>query len=106
MKYTLSVIALFFTLSLLAQPSPKERAKKIANEMAQVLDLDNKERKAIYRIQLDRFNESNEIKKQYATQPEVRKEKLNELGSKVYNQLKKFLGSERLKKWRESKKQK
>jgi hypothetical protein len=85
MKYTLSVIALFLTLSLSAQPSPKERAKKIANEMAQVLDLDNKEIKAIYRIQLDRFNESNEIKKQYATQPEVRKEKLNKLASNLPN---------------------
>ena len=106
MKYLLTFIALFLTISLSAQPSPKERAKKIASDMTQVLDLDNKERKAIYRIQLDRFNESNEIKKQYATQPEVRKEKLNKLGSKVYNQLKDLIGHERLKKWRESKKHK
>lgn len=103
MKYLLTFIALLLTISLSAQPSPKERAKKIANDMTQVLDLDNKERKAIYRIQFDRFNESNEIKKQYATQPEVRKEKLNKLGSKVYNQLKDLLGPERLKQWRASK---
>lgn len=106
MKFILTVFALFLTINLSAQPSPQDRAKKIANDMAQVLDLDKKEKKAIYRIQLDRFNESVEIKKQYAAQSEVRKEKLNKLGSKVYNQLKDLLGPERLKKWRDSKKHK
>ena len=100
MKYVLSVIALFLILSLSAQPSPKERAKKIANDMTQFLDLDNKERKAIYRIQFDRFNESNEIKKQYANQPEVKKQKLKKLGDKVYNQIKEAIGIEQLKKWK------
>jgi hypothetical protein len=58
----------------------------------------------VYKIQLNRFNESKSIVKEYTNQPEIKKQKLNKLGSKVYNQLKDLLGMERLKIWRLHKK--
>jgi len=74
--------------------------------MSKVLSLDKKESKAVYKIQLNRFNESKSIVKEYTNQPEIKKQKLNKLGSKVYNQLKDLLGMERLKIWRSYKKNK
>ncbi|GAA4270511.1 hypothetical protein GCM10022257_26120 [Hyunsoonleella aestuarii] len=94
----------FIALGVNAQVKPEKKAKKIANEMTEVLSLDKQESKAIYKIQLERFKEGEAIKKEYANQPEVKKQKLNKLGSKVYNQLKDYLGMDSLKKWKSHKK--
>ena len=95
---TLLFFLSFFCVAIAQNPSKK--AKKIADEMTEVLELDKKDSKAIYKIQFERFKEGESIRKEYAEQPEIRKEKLNKLGSKVYNQLKDYLGMERLKEWR------
>lgn len=96
---TLLLLICFVTVSV-SQNNPSKKAKKISDEMTKVLDLNKKDSKAIYNIQFERFKEGESIRKEYANQPEVKKEKLNKLGSKVYNQLKDYLGMERLKKWR------
>ena len=102
----LALFVLTIVFNSNAQVKPEKQAKKIADEMTEVLSLTKKESKAIYEIQLNRFKESKSIKKEYASQPEVKKQKLNKLGSKVYNQLKELLGMERLKKWRSYKENK
>lgn len=102
MKTKKKITLLFFisVFSIALAQKPAKKATKITDEMTEVLDLDKKESKAVYKIQFERFKEGQAIRKEYADQPEVRKEKLNKLGSKVYNQLKELLGMERLKKWK------
>jgi len=106
LKLIITLFVLIITINLNAQAKPEKKAKKIATEMSKVLSLDKKESKAVYKIQLNRFNESKSIVKEYTNQPEIKKQKLNKLGSKVYNQLKDLLGMELLKIWRSYKKNK
>ena len=75
----------------------------IYNIITKVLDLSEKDSKAIYQIQLERFNENKSIEKEYADKPEEKKEKLKALGNKIFNQMKAVLGPERQKKWKEYK---
>lgn len=104
-KITAIAFMLFFSFAF-AQKAPSKRAKKVADEMAEVLQLNSQDAVAIYQIQLERFEQSDSIKEEYANQPKVRKEKLKQVGNKVYNDLKNYLGKERLSKWREYKKSK
>ena len=100
LKLVLTLFALTIMFNANAQVKQEKQAKKIANEMTDVLLLNKQESKAVYKIQLNKFEEGASIKEKYADQPEVKKEKLNKLGSKVYNQLKELLGMERLKEWK------
>lgn len=95
------MLCLFLSFNANAQ---KAKAKKIAKEMTEVLSLDKKESKAIYKIQLNRFKESASIKSEHANEPVIRKQKLKKLGNEVYNQLKAVLGIVRLKKWKQHRK--
>lgn len=106
LKLIITLFVLIITINVNAQAKPEKKAKKIATEMSKVLSLDKKESKAVYKIQLNRFNESKSIVKEYTNQPEIKKQKLNKLGSKVYNQLKDLLGMERLRIWKSYKKNK
>jgi len=103
LKWLITLIALFLIFGLNAQTKPEKKAKKIAHEMAQVLSLSKEESNTIYQIQLERFNESQSIEKEFSNDPETKQEKLKELGNKVFNQVKKVLGPERQKQWKEYK---
>ena len=105
-KLMIALFALVFSFSLNAQQNTKKKAQKITNEITQVLDLNKKESKAVYQVQLKRFNEGKSIKSQYSDHPEVRKEKLRLLGNRVYNDLKAVIGIERLKQWKNYRKNK
>ena len=94
----LPILCLFLSFGMTAQN--KEKAQKISNEMTEVLSLNKKESKAVYKIHYDKLNESDAIKKEFANDPEVKKQKLKSLGNKVYNQIKEAIGIERLKKWK------
>jgi hypothetical protein len=102
-KFLIFCVALCATTVINAQPKPDQKAKKFAEEMTKVLSLNKEESKAIYEIQLVRFTENQEIEKQYADNPEVKKEKLKELGNKVFNETKKIIGEDRQKQWKEYK---
>ena len=106
MKHVFALIVLFLSLSINAQPTPEKKAKKIADEYIKVLSLNEEDSKAIYKIQLDRFTESDSIDAEFANDPEAKKEKMKVLGNKVYNQVKDFLGKDRLVLWREYKSKK
>lgn len=106
MKQVFALIVLFLSLSMNAQQSNEKKAKKLADEFTQVLSLNEEESKAIYEIQLERFKSAQSINEEFADQPEVKKEKLNALGKKVYNQLKTILGKEREEQWKEYKSKK
>lgn len=108
MKLLNTLLLILFVGSLTtatAQINSEKRAKKISQNMKKALDLTNKETEDIYQMQYERFEKSNELQKTYADQPEVLKEKRKELGKDIYNNLKNYLGKERLKQWREWRKQ-
>jgi len=106
MKHLFLVIVLLATVGLSAQESPEKKAKKLADEFTQVLSLNKEESKAIYQIQLERFEEAQSINTEFSDEPEIKKEKLKVLGDKVYNQVKNVLGKERSEKWKEYKSKK
>jgi hypothetical protein len=99
-KLLIAFIALFVSLTMNAQTQLEKKAHKAADEMTKVLSLNEQDSNSVYEIQLNRFKENQSIKKEFSDQPDIKKEKLNNLGKTVYNQLKKALGKERLAKWR------
>jgi Na+-transporting methylmalonyl-CoA/oxaloacetate decarboxylase gamma subunit len=103
LKLLVAFMLLFSSLGLSAQVKIEKKAQKLADEMTQVLSLNKEESKAIYEIQLERFIESQTINEEFADDPEMKKEKLKELGNKVFNQTKKVLGVERQKQWQDYK---
>lgn len=103
LKLLFVFIALFSMFGLSAQPNPEKKAKKFADEMTKVLELNEEESKAIYEIQLERFKEIQAIEKEFANDPEQKKEATKKLGNKVFNQTKNVLGAERQKKWKQYK---
>jgi len=108
MKLLNSLLLIIFVCSFStasAQINSHKRAKKLSNKMAKALDLSNKEKKDIYQMQFDRFEKSNQLAEEYADQPDVLKEKKKELGKEIYNQLKNYLGKDRLEEWRAWRKQ-
>ena len=101
-SFTLFLTLLFF-IGVNAQSPIEKKAQKFTDEITKVLDLSEKDSKAIYQIQLERFNENKSIEKEYADKPEEKKEKSKALGNKIFNQMKAVLGPERQKKWKEYK---
>jgi hypothetical protein len=102
-KFIILCLALFATSVISAQPKPEQKAKTLTNEMTKVLKLNKEESNALYEVQLARFTENQSIEKQYANDPEGKKEKLKELGNKVFNEVKKIIGEDRQKQWKEYK---
>ena len=101
-KLLLLFIVVFSFNGLNAQNIEK-KAKKFTDEMTKVLELNEEESKAIYEIQLERFKEIQAIEKEFANDPEQKKEAIKKLGNKVFNQTKNVLGVDRQKKWKEYK---
>lgn len=99
----MAIVTLFFTLAVNAQPKPEKKAQKFTDEITEVLSLNKEESKAVYQIQLERFKEVQSIEKEFADNPEMKKIKAKALGNKVFNQMKKVLGEERQKQWKEYK---
>lgn len=98
-KFLLAFIVMFVTINLNAQ-NPAKKAQKFTDEMTKVLSLNKQESKAIYDIQLYRFKETQAINKEFADDPETKKEKLKELSNKVFNQVKDVIGKDRQKQWK------
>lgn len=98
MKSIFTILALFVMFNVSAQMNPEKKAKRITAKMTEALSLTEKESNDIYQIQLNRFKEGLAIRKEY--QGAERKEKLKGVGKKIYNDLKNYLGKERLKQWR------
>jgi hypothetical protein len=102
-KLLFAFVAIFSFSTISAQPNPEKKAKKFTDEMTEVLSLNAEESEAIYKIQLERFKENQAIQKEFANDPEKKKEALKNLGNKVFNQTKNVLGQERQKRWKEYK---
>jgi|TARA_R110002126_G_scaffold291762_1_gene457083 hypothetical protein len=97
-KTIILLLVFSFSLTLSAQ-QPEKKAKKITDKITKALTLNKKDAKAVYEVQLARFKDSNKIKEEFKDEPEIKKEKLKSLGKRVFNDMKKALGKERLKQW-------
>lgn len=108
MKLLNSLLLIIFVVSFSAadaQVNSKKRAKKISQKMQKALDLTDDETQDIYDMQYERFEKANKLIEDYSDQPDVLKAKRKELGKEIYNDLKNYLGKERLQQWREWRKQ-
>ena len=103
LKLLIVCITLFGTAVINAQAKPEKKAKNFADEITKVLSLNEKESDSVYKIQLIRFKENQSIESQFANDPEGKKEKLKDLSNKTFNQMKKILGEERQKQWKDYK---
>lgn len=96
----LVTLLLFITsFSMNAQQNPEKMAKKIADEVTEVLSLNQEESDAVYQIQLNRFKETVSIKKEFKDDPEARKAAMKKNGDNTSKQMKQLLGNERMKIW-------
>lgn len=83
-----------------AQINSDKRATKLSQKMKKALDLSKEETQDIYDMQYERFEKANRLNEKYAGQPDVLKQKRKKLGKEIYNNLKNYLGKDRLKEWR------
>ncbi|PTX61732.1 hypothetical protein C8N46_104376 [Kordia periserrulae] len=106
---TLKTICLVLFLmgftSAIAQ-NPEKKAQKFTDNITKVLNLTAEESKGVYEIQLEKFSTAKKIRKMYADQPEIKKEKLKANGKNTYNKMKNLLGKEKMKAWNAYKKSK
>ncbi|WP_445749291.1 hypothetical protein [Polaribacter sp.] len=101
---TLKTILVVLFLSAFVQvngQNPDKQAKKFTDRITEALSLTKEESESVYKIQLARFKDSESIKKEFEDDEETRKEKLKELGNKVFNEMKNLLGKEKMKQWNE-----
>lgn len=101
---TLKTILVLVFLSTFLQVNaqiPEKQAKKFTDRITEALSLTKEESESVYKIQLARFKDSESIKKEFEDDEETRKEKLKELGNKVFNEMKTLLGKEKMKQWNE-----
>lgn len=100
MKHVFALMVLFLTFAATAQPNPEKKAQKFTDEMTKVLSLNTEEAKAIYDIQVNRFKENQAIQKEFGNDPETKKEKMKDLGNKVFAEVRNVLGKERQQQWK------
>lgn len=104
LKLLLPLFFIFCSINFQAQKKQEKKAKKITAEITKALQLSDKESKYVYKIQLEKFKEAKRIREEYANNESAKKKELKKNGNKVYNEMKKTLGKERMKKWKEYRK--
>lgn len=100
LRTLLFIFCLGFMLQVNAQ-NPEKKAKNLVAKMTEVMSLTPAEAEAVYAIQLERFKAVKEINEKYEDDPETKKEMLKQNGNKTFNEMKKVVGQERLKLWKE-----
>ena len=103
-RILISLLTVFLSAAIYAQPSPEKKAQKITDRITEALSLNETDSKAVYEIQLERFKDARSINKNYANDPEMKKKKLKANGNETYNKMKNYLGKERMKQWAEYRK--
>ena len=101
---TTLLIALVFSFSSFAQQGVQERAKKITDEMSEVLSLDAETYEKVYNIQLKRFIDAQAIRKTHKDDKVKMNTELKSLFKRLYGKLKGILGQEQMKIWNQHKK--
>ena len=105
-RILLPILVFFLSLATYAQPNPEKKAQKLTDRITEALSLSKADSKAVYNIQLERFNQAKVINNKFGNQPEVKNEKLQALGKETYNKMKNYLGKDRMKQWADYRKNK
>lgn len=101
------VLVLFLSTSVICSAqSPEKKAQKLTDEVSDVLSLSKKEAKAVYEIQLVRFQSVKEINQNHQGDEAEKKEMIKEVSNNTYKEMKTYLGIDRMKQWDAYKKSK
>ena len=104
---TLFALLMFISTSVVCNAqSSEKKAQKMADEVAEVLSLNEEDTKGVYEIQLVRFQETKKINQKYQKGTDEYKKLRKELGNNTFREMKQFLGPKRMKEWTEYKKSK
>ncbi len=109
MSLTKSLFALLIFISTTVvcnAQSPEKKAQKMADEVAEVLSLNEEDKKGIYEIQLVRFQETRKINQNHQKGTDEYKTLRKELGNNTFREMKQFLGPDRMKEWTQYKQSK
>ena len=101
---TILLIALAFSISSFAQQGVQERAKKITDEMTEVLSLDAETSEKIYHIQLKRFINAQKIRTSFKSDKAIMRAELRKLQNRLWGKLNAVLGEDKMKSWSAHKK--
>ena len=91
--------SLTFSLSVYSQDGLIDRAKKISDEMTQVLSLDAETSEKIYHIQLKRFIDAQKIRTSFKSDKAIMRAELRKLQNRLWGKLNAVLGEDKMKSW-------
>jgi hypothetical protein len=91
--------SLTFSLSVYSQDGLTDRAKKISDEMTQVLSLDAETSEKIYHIQLKRFIDAQKIRTSFKADKAIMRTELRKLQNRLWGKLNAVLGEDKMKSW-------
>lgn len=100
-KLMLLAITLLLTISLQAQSKVETQAKKLADEMTEVLSLDEDQSAQILAFQVERLTAVEALKKETNGDKDAFKEKAKEVLKPFNKKLVAILGAENMKAWQE-----
>lgn len=100
-KIIFIVITFLLTVSVQAQSNVEKRAKRITNEMTEVLSLSEEETAQILAFQTERLTAIENLKKETEGDEETFKVKSKEFQKSFNKKLASILGAEKLKTWQE-----
>ena len=98
-NYIIILFVLAFSSSSLSQNLEESQAKDITDQMALALSLTEIEKEKVYQIHLKRFQDVNQIRKQYLDQPKMLNAELKKVFNRLYGKLKGALGEEKMRQW-------
>lgn len=104
MKTKLTILLFISVISLGLAQNPSKKAQKITDKITEAISLTEEQSKVVYEIQLERFRAAEEIKTKYADDQETKKKMLKQNGNKTYNRMKNLLGKEKMKEWKQYRK--
>ncbi len=100
---TKNILLLFFislfVSNAFAQKNLDKSASKITQKMTTALSLDEEQKLKVYEIQLNRFQEVANIRKEYNNDTKTRKIQLRKVYNRLHGKLTKVLGKEKMQEW-------
>jgi len=100
-KTVFTLLVLFISISITAQKGgPEKPAKKVADEMTEVLVLNDTESKKVYEIQLNKFRSVQAAKKEHADNKDAIKAETKIINKGVQKELLTVLGSGKMSTWK------
>ena len=98
-KLYILIFFLTFSFSAYSQDGFQDRAKKISDEMTNVLSLDEVTSEKIFNIQLKRFIDAQKIRNLYKSDKKQMKVELKQMQNRLWGKLKAVLGKDNMKSW-------